>query len=221
MRALLPCVRPHSPRSLRPVRLLHLPCARRRRRASPRGESGSIAPAAGPGKGGAGIPRGPDNRQEDQTAQLLSRLAIRPMLTTQVYEFVVTTSHLSYFLAFYETFTSLALARPRRARPLAVRVRCRGRACCDAAPRMAPIRSPRMPATEPEREKASAAVPLIRGRVPAAHEREHTEREMYESGWAEERAAATPGAHSEPWLNVCDLHEPCSRPALEWMLAQP
>jgi SAM-dependent methyltransferase len=64
-------------------------------------------------------------------------------------------------------------------------------------------------------------LPVIHGRRPAGHEQEHREREVYDSGEAERNAAATAGSHAEPWLNVLDYHEPGSRPALDWLLANP
>jgi SAM-dependent methyltransferase len=69
--------------------------------------------------------------------------------------------------------------------------------------------------------KVEPRLRVISCRLPNAGEPEAVERKHYDSGDAELKAAATPGCHGEPWLNVLDYHEPGSRPALEWLLSQP
>ncbi|MBV8202650.1 MAG: hypothetical protein JOZ15_18700, partial [Acidobacteria bacterium] len=64
------------------------------------------------------------------------------------------------------------------------------------------------------------AIPMIHGRRPQPHEKEHVERTLYDSGQAELDAAAVAGSHSEPWLNVLAAHEPGAMPTLDWILSR-
>ncbi len=71
---------------------------------------------------------------------------------------------------------------------------------------------------EPRAEET--AIPVIHGRRPQQHEKEHVERTLYDSGQAEINAAQVAGASSEPWLNVLAAHEPGSMPTLDWILSR-
>lgn len=63
-------------------------------------------------------------------------------------------------------------------------------------------------------------IPVLRGRLPRAHEPEHRERMHYESGRADRDAAAVPGGHEEPWLNVLEAYEPGSMPTFRWITGE-
>ncbi|HEV3459570.1 MAG TPA: class I SAM-dependent methyltransferase [Thermoanaerobaculia bacterium] len=62
--------------------------------------------------------------------------------------------------------------------------------------------------------------PVIHGRRPQQHEKEHSERTLYDSGQAELDAAQVAGPSSEPWLNVLAAHEPASMEILDWILSR-
>ncbi|MEP7011514.1 MAG: class I SAM-dependent methyltransferase [Acidobacteriota bacterium] len=59
------------------------------------------------------------------------------------------------------------------------------------------------------------------GTVPTPRDPEYPEYLQYEDGSADRAAAAVPGPHAEPWLNVIAAYEPGSMPQLEQLLAHP
>ena len=63
--------------------------------------------------------------------------------------------------------------------------------------------------------KNDCEIPIIPGRRPEEHEKEHREMMTYESGRADEEASRMAGTHKEPWLNVVDTCEPASMPGFE------
>jgi ubiquinone/menaquinone biosynthesis C-methylase UbiE len=62
------------------------------------------------------------------------------------------------------------------------------------------------------------SIPVIKGVLPNAQQREHREMWKYESGDANKDAAGVSGPHDEPWLNVLDACEPGSPLALDYIL---
>jgi len=61
-------------------------------------------------------------------------------------------------------------------------------------------------------------IPVIKGGLPNAQQREHREMLKYESGEANNEAASVLGKHDEPWLNVVDACEPGSQLAVEHVI---
>jgi SAM-dependent methyltransferase len=64
-------------------------------------------------------------------------------------------------------------------------------------------------------------IPVIRGRVPRAWEKEARERAHYESGRADAEATALAGGAAEPWVEVIRQFEPSAFPAVSRLLAHP
>ncbi len=59
------------------------------------------------------------------------------------------------------------------------------------------------------------------GTVPTPQDLEYPEYLQCEDGSADRAAAAIPGPHAEPWLNVIAAYEPGSQPQMEQLLAHP
>jgi len=59
------------------------------------------------------------------------------------------------------------------------------------------------------------------GTIPTPRDPEYPEFLQYEDGSADRAAAALPGPHAEPWLNVIAAYEPGNQPQLEQLLAHP
>ncbi len=75
--------------------------------------------------------------------------------------------------------------------------------------------------TTQEQTALEAKIEVEIGTVPTQRDPEYSEYSQYEDGSADRAAAAVPGSHTEPWLNVIAAYEPASRPQLEQLLAHP
>ncbi len=69
--------------------------------------------------------------------------------------------------------------------------------------------------------ETSATIPVIVRKAVTKNDPEYVEMMKYESGSADKDAAAVPGKHQEPWLNVLDAFEPASPPAIDLAFSHP
>jgi SAM-dependent methyltransferase len=69
--------------------------------------------------------------------------------------------------------------------------------------------------------ETSMTIPVIARDPLTVDDPEYREMMKYESGTAEQEAAAIPGKHQEPWLNVLDTCEPASQHAIDLAFSHP